>query len=629
MSSNHKPLTSTFLLQCNGVPGPSGKTTGRSRTVEVKPLTTYGAASNVVLKVADISDRMTQRVPAVVVDLLEIAALVYAADQCCLRTPGRRFDYGRRWHRLMRFEVAVRRPGFWNSPAVREALGKTLTFLSEDDYEFNFYQAINPPMPQEYFDYGSANLTQAGIQEVMLMSGGLDSLAGAVQQVLQRKRHVAMVSHRPVGHMGKRQEELVKAIADRTSLRKLNPFHVPVTAHKCGMDGEDFTQRSRSFLYASIGAAVADMFSLSEVWFYENGVTSINLPLCGQEIGGRATRTTHPQAMHGFGKILSLVFERPFEVKNGFFWQTKQDVLEVLHRVSQSELAQDSVSCSHTHQTTNNAPHCGLCSQCLARRVAAIGAHYGEDDPSAGYRQNPLTCPRRHDEERILAERFVGQSRDVARMTNLDEFTRRYAGELSRVYPYLNMPPSIAAERLFELHRRHAQQAGAAMVSQMSTFAGAHWQGLLSDDSALAYAFATGKNAPGGRRRAARDTTSTTAPGPETSAFSIDEETFTVTGTSGRSHVFRSRSKHLFALLARTARRQGTRVGFDQLRALGDVWNGAQVEDVTIRGAISRLRQELRKARLDEVADALVTSAINGRAFVIFDPVFECANHFS
>ena len=52
-----------------------------------------------------------------------------------------------------------------------------------------------------------------------------------------------------------------------------------------------------------LGAAVAHSSGLDGVSFYENGIVSINLPLCGQEVGGRATRTTHPQSLHGFEKI--------------------------------------------------------------------------------------------------------------------------------------------------------------------------------------------------------------------------------------------------------------------------------------------------------------------------------------
>lgn len=612
---------SNYLLCCNGAGPEPSKLSGRGRrSIERLDLATYGAGKNVVLKMLDITDRMGERLPDVIVDLLELAVLVYAADQCCKRTPGRRFEYGRRWHRSLRFEVAVRRPDFWCRPEVIDALGETLDFLSEDDYEFAFHPAHEPPRLPEYLEYGPGAIKPEPIKQVMLMSGGLDSLAGAAQQVLQEQRRVAMVSHKPVDHMGTRQRGLVRSVGDRSGRAKLRPFHVPVTAHKLGLTGEDFTQRTRSFLYASIGAAVADLFKLSDVWFYENGVTSVNLPLCAQEVGGRATRTTHPQALHGFGRILSLVFDRPFGVHNGLFWHTKQDVLELLRRHGQADLAAVAVSCSHTRQITNPSPHCGLCSQCLARRVAALGAEYAQDDPSTGYREDPLTGRRDRDEERILAERFVGQARDVARMTAVAQFTRRYAGELSRVYPYVNMPTTVAAERLFDLHLRHAEQVSAAVVRQIGVHAEDYWRGRMCDTCALAYAFGLAKPA-----KAARvDLGAANAGGVEGGGVRLDEETFTVSTDEG-SYKFGRRSGQPFALLARLARRRGYRVWFDQLRETGDVWGGRTVEDVTIRGAATRLKEQLVQAGLPSLGEAIRTGTYQGRGFIVLDAISEVA----
>src|SRR5947209_2528553 len=132
MSSGAGDRKATYLLRCNGGSGGGGKRAARRG--EARALATYGGAANVTLKIADIARRLVCNVPDVVTDLLEVAALVYAADQWCVRTPGRRFDYGRRWHRDLRFDVAVRAPAFWGRAEVRDALAETLGFLSEDDY---------------------------------------------------------------------------------------------------------------------------------------------------------------------------------------------------------------------------------------------------------------------------------------------------------------------------------------------------------------------------------------------------------------------------------------------------------------------------------------------------------------
>ena len=496
-SSNER---NTHLLVCNGATEMGKRARARIGTAERWQLRTFGATKNVRLKVSDITDWMGGRLPEQVLDLLELASLVYAADQCCRRTPGKRFDYGQRWRRTLRLNIAVRRPDFWARTEVRDVLCETLHFLSEDDYAFEFSQMTEPPPVQEYFDY-KQNAVRESVDQVMLMSGGLDSLAGAVQQVLHHRRRLALVSHKPVEHLARRQRELVAAIGERSGDTALLPLHIAVTAHKFGLAEQDVTQRSRSFLYASLGAAVAHLFELDEIWFYENGIVSVNLPLCAQEVGGRATRTTHPQSLRGFERLFAFIFERPFKVCNGFFWHTKQDVMQVLQQYHQPDLARPSVSCSHTRGVTHSSPHCGMCSQCLSRKLAALGAAFGQDDPPEGYRKDPMVGERSKDEERILAERFIGQARAVVRMTAVGEFDKRFAGELSRVYPYLNMPTSVAAEKLFDLHLRHAQQVGAVLVEQVQANFADHWEGRLNSTCALAYVLGT---APKNRQRNAK-----------------------------------------------------------------------------------------------------------------------------
>jgi len=310
-----------------------------------------------------------------------------------------------------------------------------------------------------------------------------------------------MVSHKPVDHLAVKQRTLVGEIACRAGDPKLAPLHFPVKANKAGDLSLDYTQRTRSFLYASMAASVAKYFALKEIHFYENGVVSVNLPLSQQELSTRATRTTHPQTLDGFARILSCVMEEQFEVRNDYFWETKQDVLERLKRSNQVDLARDTLSCTRTRQFTKASPHCGMCSQCMSRRIAALGADYGDDDPATGYRGDVLLGSRTKDEHRILAERFVGSCLEIEQMTSVEQFHQRYAGELGRIYPYIPLPSVEAAAKLFDLHHRHARQVGAVMTAQMALHADDRRRGLLADTCMLNYAFDAGR--PAGLRSAA------------------------------------------------------------------------------------------------------------------------------
>lgn len=66
-------------------------------------------------------------------------------------------------------------------------------------------------------------------------------------------------------------------------------------------------QRSRSFPYVAVGAVLAAQFGLDAVDVLENGVLSINLPLAGQVVGARPSRTTHPRFIADMQRLLRRV----------------------------------------------------------------------------------------------------------------------------------------------------------------------------------------------------------------------------------------------------------------------------------------------------------------------------------
>lgn len=99
---------------------------------------------------------------------------------------------------------------------------------------------------------------------------------------------------------------------------------------------------------------------------------------------------------------------------------------------------------------------------------------------------------------------------------------------------------------------------------------------------------------------------------------SAHRDTFTIEA-SGRSLTISGRSKLLFSLFERIFRRPGHQVSFDSLRQKGDVWGDVQVEDVTIRGAVGRLKKALRNAGMNDLAAAISTGRFQNQPFVILD----------
>ena len=427
---------------------------------ESKPLRLHlwGPHENITLSVNDIQSQLLQGIPARFHDLLEIATYVYCADQAITRGGDGVDDFGENWRRRLFFRIPVREPSFWNSRAVMEQLVDTLSFLSEDEYHFDFCPIKSKPIAQQQFLFEADPP-----EEVVLFSGGLDSLGGAIQEAVIDRRKVALVTHKPTNKLAKRHrklEELLKCHATHA------PLHVPVIINKAKSLGREYTQRSRSFLYASLGATVAHIFGLDRIRFYENGIVSFNLPLSAQVVGARATRTTHPQVINGFAKILSLVVETTFTVENPFLWNTKVEVVKGIDDADCAEMIKFATSCTHTWEMTRLKTHCGTCSQCIDRRFAVLAAGAENSDPAEAYGVDLLTGERAEGEPRTMLAAYVETASNVADMSALDFYGQ--FGEASRVLKHINGSPDSTALQLFELHRKHAKNVSEVVENAIS-----------------------------------------------------------------------------------------------------------------------------------------------------------------
>jgi hypothetical protein len=288
----------------------------------------------------------------------------------------------------------------------------------------------------------------------MLFSGGLDSLAGAVQEAIFDKRNVCLVNHRSTGKLSPRHRALVKQLSDKVPA--VPPLHIPVRINKKKRLGREYTQRTRSFLYATLGATVASMFGLNRIRFYENGVVSLNLPLSGQVVGARATRTTHPRTLRAFETLLSAVAGRKFAVENKFLWNTKTDVVRLIGDAGCGPLIKHSSSCTRTWESTILHPHCGVCSQCIDRRFAVLAAGQQENDPAEKYKVDLLTGERVAGDPRTMLAAFVETANEIERMDAQSFFAT--FGEAFRVLKHVDGAPHAVAMEIFNLHRRHAKQ---------------------------------------------------------------------------------------------------------------------------------------------------------------------------
>ncbi|MBA3518658.1 MAG: hypothetical protein H0T75_13700, partial [Rhizobiales bacterium] len=233
------------LVLCGGT-----KRAGRAKHLQ---LALSGKDQNITLKLEDISRRLVRNLPDRLVDLLEIATYVFCADRAISRGGEAQTGNGAAWRRRLHFVVPVRDPDHWRRPEILEALQTTLTFLSDDEYGFEFETAEVENSVQSYLEF-TEDESSISPDEIVLFSGGLDSVAGAVEE-LSRDMSIALVSHRSSPKTYSHQKALV-ADLQRRFPGKVMHFPVLITRLE-GLRAPETTQRTRSFLYSTLACVIA------------------------------------------------------------------------------------------------------------------------------------------------------------------------------------------------------------------------------------------------------------------------------------------------------------------------------------------------------------------------------------
>ncbi len=249
-----------------------------------------------------------------------------------------------------------------------------LNFLTGDDWTLKLREAkldlgLKGEWPQPWRPDG-----------VMLFSGGLDSLVGALE-ALEAGQRLLLVSHYDFGQLAGIQQGLAAALLGH---------YGPGRVHHLGMrvqfpEAPELSMRSRSLLYLGLGLAAAAGFGIATPLIIpENGWISLNPPLTANRLGSCSTRTTHPyflEQLTGLWRAAGLVNPLVNPYKNF----TKGEVAgrggnrELLGR-----LFRLSVSCARpvvSRWQGGAAGACGYCYPCLMRRAAlhTQGWDRGED----------------------------------------------------------------------------------------------------------------------------------------------------------------------------------------------------------------------------------------------------------
>jgi hypothetical protein len=411
----------------------------------------------------EITRQMMANVPDRLADLFGMSCYVHCTDRLAARDKPEMPEGGARWRRTLHFLIAVRDPEFWNTPTINAMLCSTLGFLSGDRLTFDFVQRDGSTRQQDYLDLqGGGPAAECKPEEIVLFSGGLDSLAGAVDALPVCGIPVVLASHQLANFLHSIQARLAAALREGAGSSRL--LHVGVGLKGLGEMAEP-TQRTRSFLFACFGMVVAHLFGRRSVSFYENGIVSTNLPIASHVLGTRATRTTHPRVLRDYATLFSRVTSSDAEVRNPFFWDTKADIVRRIADAGCGDLIATSFSCASTRRATlTSGQHCGVCTQCLDRRFGILAADCGHLEPAIQYVVELFRGEGKAGVEAVTAESYVLAAHRYARSSEAGFLGAH--GEAFRALRYLGLDPGAAATRLHQLHIRHGEAVASALAAE-------------------------------------------------------------------------------------------------------------------------------------------------------------------
>ncbi|MBN1509221.1 MAG: hypothetical protein JW955_20415 [Sedimentisphaerales bacterium] len=299
------------------------------------------------------------------IDLLRLAMSVYSADMLIPRSTAQD-----RWTRECILHLPVADTAAWEN--ARETLERGISFLTGDCWSLSFRELAEGE--DDELPFAEAQ-DQSEVDAVVLCSGGLDSLAGAIARASDGSR-IALVGHYGGGSTSKFQHDVMNALcaAPGLDMRQLS-FHVlPPQLPGCGED----TMRSRSLLFLGLGIAVANAYGACvPVIVPENGLIGLNVPLTGARVGSASTRTTHPHFISCLNEVVRLIGLN-HDIALPYRFKTKGEMLAEAESDLLRKTMSLSMSCSHPEQSRwegeTPGQHCGYCLPCMIRHAAVVQA---------------------------------------------------------------------------------------------------------------------------------------------------------------------------------------------------------------------------------------------------------------
>ena len=386
--------------------------------------------------------------PDRILDLLQISAMIYCADRMVRRGERDSITF-KSWARSFEFHISVLDYEFWSKKKIQDALSEVLCFMTGDrSFSFDFQKAEFGHFEEKknkqlsLFPKEIDTITDVESYDVMLFSGGLDSLAGLLEELSDQKKKIITVSHRSNNVVIHLQKSLIEKLNQDYNGRIL-PYGF--SCHNSKIASLEETQRTRMFLFSAIAFAICECFNKHKFFVYENGVTSLNISVQTDVINARASRTTHPKTLGLLKKFYNL-FDNSFDIVAPYYKSTKEDIIKKFQMLGRLDLIASAVSCSSTRTKHSMYPHCGCCSQCIDRRFAVFAAELSDYDGE--YADDFIHKMKDYETKQRLYQQMRFASAKEYRTPS--DLMRNYGDETQDAIEY--WPCDNSEDSLYEIH---------------------------------------------------------------------------------------------------------------------------------------------------------------------------------
>lgn len=333
---------------------------------------------------SEISGIFGSEINSLRLDLTDIAIAVYLADRLSLRDNLKNHQH--KWTRQFKLKIAVRNLEIWQSGSILSELTDVLNYFTDDVWEFDFAELEG----KERCDKIQLKLRipPASVPRVALYSGGLDSFAGAAQELFNDSASPFIfvsgaTNNRQIFGQRQQMKELIRIHPKREIIHQRIGFGIHW--NKLKHPKEETSQRTRGFLFMILGAVTALNAGADCLEIYENGIGAINLPYDNSQVGTMSSRAVNPVALIRMEKFIQAITGQKFLIKNLYLFQTKGEMCrhKIIKKLSQS--ITETFSCDGFPVRTAGKPQCGVCTSCLLRRVSLESAGLSEFDESKHY----------------------------------------------------------------------------------------------------------------------------------------------------------------------------------------------------------------------------------------------------